>query len=223
MASPTAAAAVSCLRGAADVADEDVGVGRAQFLQRRDGSRRGAAAAQDDGGGRGRRAGVAQRVDDSCHVGVVADQAGGAGASPAGGASNATVFTTPRARATPRTSSTSRTMPDFSGMVTDSPRQLSPLPQVLPDPCHKRRQRFLGHVNGLVVQLHAQMGVGRAVQCRRLRMADRVPEHGGPERHTQRPGLASHHALYLGDVRTLCSASVLENKVSLVSRLMVTQ
>ena len=36
---------------------------------------------------------------------------------------NATVLTTPSARATPRTSSTSATMADLSGMVTDRPRQ----------------------------------------------------------------------------------------------------
>ena len=72
------------LRGAADIADEDVRVRCAQFLQRGDGSGRGAAAAQDDGGGRGRGARMAQRIDDSGDVGVVADQPRGAGVRPAG-------------------------------------------------------------------------------------------------------------------------------------------
>jgi hypothetical protein len=39
--------------------------------------------------------------------------------------SKATVLTTPRVRAMPRTSSISPTMADFSGMVTESPRQPS--------------------------------------------------------------------------------------------------
>ena len=94
------------LRGAADIADEDFGVRRAQFLQRRDGCGRGPAAAEDHGGGRGRGARVAERVDDPGDVGVVADQPRVRPHCRRSG-SNATVLTTPRARATPRTSSTS--------------------------------------------------------------------------------------------------------------------
>ncbi len=116
--------------------------GRAELLQRGDGGRRGSAAAQDDGGGRGDGTGVAERVDDSGDVGVVADQTDGSGVRSRRPAAR-TRRCSPRrgSRATPRTSSTSPTMADFSGMVTDSPRQLGPSCTSFRTRGHKGRQR----------------------------------------------------------------------------------
>ena len=67
---------------------------------------------------------------------------------------------------------------------------------LVPDLPHEIGQGGLGHVNGGVGDIHAQVGVRGPVQRGRLRMADGMPEDGRPQRHTQRPGLASHQALY---------------------------
>ena len=165
---------------------------------------------------------MAERVDDSGDVGVVADQPGGAGARTGGRALKRDGVDDPEGAGN---AADLIQLPDHAGFQRHGDRQSAPalpLPDVLTDPGHEGRERVLCHVNRRVVQLHAKTGIGGPVQCRGLRMADRVPEHGGPQRHTQRPGLSLHQALYLATY-VLCSASVLANRVSLVSRLMVTQ
>ena len=109
---------------------------------------------------------VTEGVDDSGDVGVVPDQAGGAGGVSRGRALESDRVDDPEV---PGHATHLVHLADHAGLQRHGDRQPAPalpLPHVLPDPGHEGRQRVLGDIDRRIVHVDAKHGVGGPVQRR---------------------------------------------------------